>query len=181
MCDIVAYTKIYFHRFYFVFAFFSFPPQAQNTVHIAQPMLLKNVNFFFALQLHFSLCVSNLCPHFYFTLSIVEKWSQHIDLTELNRHILCSMHEERITMEKEKIQQHRMNWKRSAKKKCKSFVKWPKLGKLFTHTTYDCSNGCNIRTDQCFSGRWSEINNMGIEKNGQYKSEWDTFSNFVIE
>lgn len=131
----VCATSSHILKFIFIgFILFSlFLISTTGTKHSTQPMLWKNVNSFFALQLHFSLCVSNLCPHFHFTLSIAEKWSQHIDLTELNRHILCSMHEERITMKKEKNTTTSHDLKMLSKKKCKSFVKWPKLGKLFTH------------------------------------------------
>lgn len=104
---------------------------------------------------------STWCPHFYFTLtilSIVEKWSHHIDLTKTNRHILrvvyahCMTNEKRMPKELHQIQEKtklthtnsRTANVRRKKEKCKSFAKWPKLGKVFSlHTTYECSNGFN--------------------------------------
>lgn len=125
--------KFIFIGFYFVFAFFSISTTGtKHSTHCSAVAVEECELFFRSTALFFSLLLKSVSA-FLFHFVYVEKWSQHIDLTELNRHILCSMHEERITMKKEKIQQHRTNWKRSAKKKCKSFVKWPKLGKLFTH------------------------------------------------
>lgn len=104
VCDIVAYTKIYFHRFCVcVCACFSFCLQrkAQHTEHIDRLKLAKNVCSFF----------STWCPHFYFTLtilSIVEKWSHHIDLTKKNRHILRVVYAHCMTNEKQMPKKHQI-------------------------------------------------------------------------